>query len=304
MKTILLLLAACLLFSAHAQSDSLFITTSDSVKLFVKRTGKGVPMLVIHGGPGSNSYYLEKEGLDVFKNDAQFIYLDQRGCGRSDTARDYSLDRMVQDFEEVRQQLGYSKWLLMPHSFGGIMATAYAVQHPQALLGMVYLNCTVNINHSAKSGIAKTVELLPLNADEKKYLLNDSIPLLERWGNAFWQLRQHDMAYAIMFDKKENYKYDSALINVPFLKYHFGGKVWSYPEYFVDFSAKTASINVPVLVITGTRDYTIGPDHARLMQFPDKKVVAIPGGHALYLEHNQELYNAVHPFLKHIAQKG
>jgi proline iminopeptidase len=304
MKKIFLLVAVCMAVAANAQSDSLFVTTSDSVKLFVKRSGAGAPVLVIHGGPGSNSYYLEKEGLDVLRKDAQLIYLDQRGCGRSDTATDYSLQRMLKDFEEVRQQLGYQQWLLLPHSFGGIMATAYAAQYPQALLGMIYLNCTVNINHSAKSGIQKTVELLPLKDAEKAYLQNDSIPLLDRWGNAFWQLRQHDMAYALMFDKKEAYKWDSALINQPFLKFHFGSKVWHYPEYFADFSTKTAAITVPVLIITGTRDYTIGPDHATLMRFPNKKIIAIAGGHALYLEQNQALYIAIRPFLKRFSKKA
>jgi hypothetical protein len=34
------------------------------------------------------------------------------------------------------------------------------------------------------------------------------------------------------------------------------------------------------------------------MKFPKKEVKYVTGGHALYMEHTQELYNAVHPFLK------
>jgi proline iminopeptidase len=63
------------------QVDSLFITTSDSVRLFVKRSGTGYPVLFIHGGPGSNSFYFEKEGGDVFSKIVQLIYLDQRVAG-------------------------------------------------------------------------------------------------------------------------------------------------------------------------------------------------------------------------------
>jgi hypothetical protein len=59
----------------HSQNvDSLYITTSDSTRLFVKRSGSGYPVLFIHGGPGSNSFYFEKEGGDVFsKNGAAGI---------------------------------------------------------------------------------------------------------------------------------------------------------------------------------------------------------------------------------------
>jgi len=284
--------------TASAQTDSLYITTSDNVKLFVKRSGKGTPVLTIHGGPGSNSFYLEKEGFDVFNKDAQIIYLDQRGCGRSDTAADYSLQRMIKDFEEVREALGIKKWIIAPHSFGGIIATEYAYQYPASIQAMIYLNCTVSIDHSARSGIARTVQVLKLTEQEKNYLLNDSVPLLDRWGNAFWHMRNQDMAHAFMFDKKENYKYDSALMQLPFLKFHFGQKVWSYKEYFEDFSAKTVLIKIPVLIISGTRDYTIGTDHYTLMRFPNQELKKIAGGHALYLEHNSKLYNAVSPFIK------
>ena len=285
----------------------MFVTTSDSVKLFVKRSGNGFPVLFIHGGPGSNSYYFEAEGGNVFEKDVQMIYLDQRGCGRSDTANnnDYSLARMVKDFEEVRKALKYDQWIIMPHSFGGILATEYASTHPESIKAMVYLNCTVDINSSAKSGIKRTIEILNLNEQEKNYLLNDSVPLLERWGNAFWHLKNQDMVYAVMFDKKESYKLDSTLINQPFIqKYHFASRVWNYPEYFKSFSDRTATIDIPVLVISGSRDYTIGTDHTKLIRFPNMTLKTVPGGHALYLEQNKQLYKAVSPFLKKYSKHG
>src|ERR1700741_1242026 len=108
----LIILSSLIICTVHVfcQShpvDSLYISTSDSVKLFVKRSGNGYPVLFIHGGPGSNSFYFEKEGGDVFSKKVQLIYLDQRGCGRSDSAPngDYSLNRVVKDFDEVRQKL-------------------------------------------------------------------------------------------------------------------------------------------------------------------------------------------------------
>jgi len=39
-----------------------------------------------------------------------------------------------------------------------------------------------------------------------------------------------------------------------------------------------------------------------LMKFPDMQVKLVEGGHALYLEHNKELYDAVAPFLKQYSK--
>lgn len=283
-----------------AQSDSLFITTSDSVKLFVKRAGKGVPVLFIHGGPGSNTSYFEYEGGNVFEKDVQMIYLDQRGCGRSDTTRNknYSLARMVKDFEEVRTALGIKQWILMPHSFAGIMATEYAYQHPASIKAMVYLNCTIDLKASAKDGIQKTIEILPnLKKNEVEYLLNEKEPLIDRWGNAFWHMSNNGKKYALMFDKPESFVLDSTIISKPGYNWEMARHVFSFPEYFENYSQKTAAIKLPVLVISGTRDYTIGLKHPDLMLFKQKEVKYIDGGHALYLEHNKELYEAVKPFL-------
>ena len=296
---LLLTVFAIPVFAQHF-TDSLYITTSDSVKLFVKRSGSGYPVLFIHGGPGSNSYYFEKEGGDVFSKDVQLIYLDQRGCGRSDSAKnnDYSLARVVKDFDEVRQQLGYPQWMVIAHSFGGVLATEYAYEYQPTIKAMVYLNCTINVPYTAGSGISKGLELLGNSKQDQTHFLNDSIPILQRWFDMFSKLRDKRIVYKLMFDKASSKAIDDSLMSLPFLKYVFAQKLWSYPEYFADFSPKTVQINVPVLVISGTRDYTIGTDHYKLMHFPDMQVKLLEGGHALYLEHNKELYQAVSPFLK------
>jgi proline iminopeptidase len=204
----------------------------------------------------------------------------------------------VKDFDEVRQQLGYKNWMVMAHSFGGVLATEYSYQYQPTIKAMVFLNCTVNLQATAREGIKKGLEFLGNDPADKKYFLNDSIPLFERWGNIFGKLSEKGIQYQLMFDKKESKQYDDSLMALPFLKYVYAQKLWNYPDYFKDFSTKTASLKMPVLVISGTRDYTIGVDHYKLMQFPSKQIKFVEGGHALYLEHNKELYQAIRPFLQ------
>lgn len=289
---------------AIAQTDTLFITTSDSARIFVQRSGKGFPTLFIHGGPGSNAGYFQYCGGSVFEKDVQMIYMDQRGCGRSPSPanNDYSPERMALDFEEVRKALGIKKWILMPHSFGAILATQYAGKYQDAVQAMVYLNGTINIDHSAKSGLKKTIEILQSHGADVAELQQDSVPLMKRWGAGFGKLQELGIFHAMMFDSKENFDYHDSVTQATAKYYGFGQAVWNYPGYFKDHAPLTAKIRVPVLVIGGTRDYTIGLDHPTLMKFPAREIKYVPGGHALYMEHTQELYDAVHPFLKKQAR--
>lgn len=285
---------------AEAADTTFTVLTSDSVQLFVHCKGKGVPVLFIHGGPGSNSAYFEYTGGNVLEKDAMMVYLDQRGCGRSSNApgKNYSLDRMIRDFEEVRVALGIKQWILMPHSFGGLMATAYAAKHPEAIRAMVYVCSTVSVDSSATDGIAKAIELLAAKGKVYPELKSDSLPLLNRWGMAFQKLREEDYFYPLMFATKKGFDYHDSVTWAHSKSFDFGNEVWGYKEYFANFIPVTATIKCPVLVIGGTKDYTIGVRHPKLMRFPNMQIKYVEGGHAIYFENTDAFYKAVSPFLK------
>jgi proline iminopeptidase len=63
---------------AFSSDTTRIIQTSDSVNIFVHISGKGAPVLFLHGGPGSNSGYFEHTGGNIFEQDVQMVYLDQR----------------------------------------------------------------------------------------------------------------------------------------------------------------------------------------------------------------------------------
>lgn len=287
-----------------AGHEARYITTSDSVKIYVHEGGTGFPVLFVHGGPGSNSGYFEHMGGSIFERDAHMIYMDQRGAGRSGNAvgKDYSLNRVVKDMEEVRQALGIEQWILMPHSFGGIIATEYSRQYPSRVKAMVFLNATISIDHSAKSGLSTALAMLRQAGFEYPELSDDNVPLLQRWGSSFGKLQEHGLFYKVMFDTQENFRLHDSVSSSYSKQFEFSQHVWNYPEYFKDFSHETEKLKMPVLVITGSRDFTIGLDHYALMKFPIMEVITVQGGHALYMEHQQELYDAVRPFLHQCTQ--
>ncbi len=109
------------------------------VRIYYKTLGSGVPLLLLHGGPGADhSDFLP--ALQPLARRCQLVLIDERGSGRSERLKDpkgYTLSGMVKDIECVRQHLKLARLAVLGHSFGGILAQAYAVRHPKRLLGLV-----------------------------------------------------------------------------------------------------------------------------------------------------------------------
>ncbi len=88
-------------------------------------------LILVHGGPGSDhSRY--KPGMRVLADDAQVIYVDQRGHGRSDKSdpAHWNLDQWAADLLGLCEALEIVKPVVMGGSFGGYVAMAYATSYP------------------------------------------------------------------------------------------------------------------------------------------------------------------------------
>lgn len=101
--------------------------------------------LYLHGGPGYSSLPFMATAGPELERSLTVVYLDQRGCGLSspltpDAAKAYSLERLLRDIEEVRQQLGIEKWAVIAHAWGGLLGLHYVTQHPERV------SCFINIS--------------------------------------------------------------------------------------------------------------------------------------------------------------
>jgi proline iminopeptidase len=96
-------------------------------------------LVLLHGGPGGGSLYLKP--LERLAGPKQRVVLyDQLGCGASDRPHDSSLwraDRFVDELELLRRHLDLDAFDLYGHSWGGMLATDYALAHQQRLRSLV-----------------------------------------------------------------------------------------------------------------------------------------------------------------------
>lgn len=98
----------------------------------------GIPLLFVHGGPGSgcNSAQATLLHPDGFR----IIQCDQRGCGQSTPNGRLLGNRtaaLVRDMEALRQHLGIQHWAIYGGSWGATLALEYAKQYPQRVLGLL-----------------------------------------------------------------------------------------------------------------------------------------------------------------------
>ncbi len=111
-------------------------------------------LLYLHGGPGTGSYDFEVFQQALLTRQIRLITLDQRGVLRSDPLNSedpFSLHDLVEDCEAVRGELGLSQWFVLGHSFGGYLATCYALAYPEAVQGLIFENPTFDLGLTARS---------------------------------------------------------------------------------------------------------------------------------------------------------
>lgn len=97
--------------------------------LTVNPQAPGIPLLVLHGGPGASHDYLRN--LDALATERPVVFYDQLGCGSSskpDDARLWTVSRAVEELATVRRALGLERVHLLGQSWGGALAGAYMLE--------------------------------------------------------------------------------------------------------------------------------------------------------------------------------
>src|SRR5260370_3854595 len=112
---------------------------ANGLLIYYLQVGAGQPLIILHGGPGASHDYLLPY-LRPLTRDNRLIFIDERGAGRSQKIEDpsgYTVENMVEDVEGVRVSLGLGKINLLGHSYGGVLAQAYALKYQDNLSHLI-----------------------------------------------------------------------------------------------------------------------------------------------------------------------
>lgn len=117
-----------------------FLSVDDTHTLYWEQSGHpdGVPILVVHGGPGAGATSIHRRFFDP--SFYRIIIFDQRGAGRSQplgSLKNNTLAHLINDMESLREHLRINRWHLFGGSWGSTLSLAYAIQYPQRCIGMI-----------------------------------------------------------------------------------------------------------------------------------------------------------------------
>lgn len=107
------------------------------MSLNVDVKGQGLPILCLHGHPGSS------QTMSVFTNHLQQKYQtiapDLRGYGNSRPSGEFQMQDHLDDLTALLERLKIDKCLLLGWSLGGILALELVLKYPQRFSGLILI---------------------------------------------------------------------------------------------------------------------------------------------------------------------
>ncbi len=98
----------------------------------------GEPLVLLHGGPGFPSDYLAP--LAALGKERPVVFYDQLGCGRSGRPIDgglWRLERFVAELDSVLAGLNVTRYHLLGHSWGAMLALDHTLGRPTGLRSLI-----------------------------------------------------------------------------------------------------------------------------------------------------------------------
>ncbi len=114
----------------------------DDLRLHYLDEGDGEPVVAVHGNPTWSFYY--RDLVRDLRDDYRVIVPDHIGCGLSDKPGDdvyeYTLERRIDDFSRLMDDLELDDINLVVHDWGGMIGLGWAVRNPDRVKRLVILN--------------------------------------------------------------------------------------------------------------------------------------------------------------------
>ncbi len=246
-------------------------------------------MIILHGGPGFDHSYL-RPWLDPVSDVAQLVYVDQRGCGRSQrhTHEYYQLGIMADDIVLLCQALHIEQPIVLGQSFGGFVALSIAHRHPNFASGIVLFDTS-----PAWTGGYDLDALEQLVGGERGKELRE-IAYRESTGQAneaeLKRFEQEIMPLYWHQGFKQEYLaelYNSTPMNMDIATYMMGTLSKEY-----DLRPSLKAIKVPALVLQGRYDWVTPMAGAEEMArtIPNAQLhIFEHSGHMVFIEEQDEL---------------
>lgn len=262
------------------------------------------PILLLHGGPGSCSYYMKP--LLALASDRPVIIYDQLGCGKSDRPTDttlFTVDRYVRELQALRDSLGLREVHLLGHSWGAMLAAAYMETHPVGVRSLILsspLVTTTQWEHDADSMLKELPD--SVRAAIAKHEANNTTNAPEYLAatEAYYRLHLRRQPIRNQADADSS----KAAFNKQIYEYMWGPSEFTSTGTLKHFDATEwlRSVTLPTLFLTGEFDEATPSSTRRFSQLvPGAQFVIIPGsGHNTHNDNLDSVLAVLRGFLNRV----
>ena len=148
----------------YGGEPSRFVQMADGNTFHIRDEGPrdGLPIILLHGS--NADLHTWQPWVDALKEDYRVIRFDQIGHGLTGPSADgvYTTDAFADDVGAVADELGIDRFVLGGNSMGGGISMAYALKHPERLLGLVLVDATgAPIQREGGGNLAFTLAQIP-----------------------------------------------------------------------------------------------------------------------------------------------
>ena len=255
-------------------------------------------MIILHGGPGFDHTYL-RPWLDPMSGFARLIYIDQRGCGRSQrhSHEYYQLGIMADDIVLFCKALDIERPIVLGQSFGGFVALSIAHRHPDFPAGIILFDTS-----PAWTGGYDLDALERMVGGERGKELRE-IAYRESTGQATEaELKPFEQEIMPLYwhqGYKQEYidaMYHNPLVNMDIAMYMMGTLSKEY-----DLRPYLQQIQIPTLILQGRYDWVTPMAGAQEMaqQIPNAQLhIFEHSGHMVFMEEQAELVSVIKQWIE------
>ncbi|MBN2160219.1 MAG: alpha/beta fold hydrolase [Spirochaetes bacterium] len=264
------------------------IIKKHDIDIYYESHGEGEPLLFVSGlGQKSSAWQFQ---IPHFSKTMRVIVFDNRGVGKSSRPDvPYTMDMYVEDIAFLLDSLGITEPInLCGLSMGGMISQNFTLAHPERVKSLMLLSTTSKVDATPLIDGIRLME----GMEEERRVRSVFVVYYSK------EFRNRVKKDTVLFNRLR----DDVLVDETLVKDYINQA--SAVTETHNTTASLGKIKVPVLIMAGTADLIIHPDHSRSMraEIPNARLEIIEGaGHVISIESHEKVNATIDEFLKQNA---
>jgi proline iminopeptidase len=275
-------------------------------RLYYRETGRGLPIIILHGGPDFDQAYLLPE-MDYLGRSFRLIYYDQLGRGLSGEGvrpEDINLQSEMENLAALLDYFEIKSAPILGHSFGTLLALEFALRHTQRVSHLILLNPSpasredmLKFREHRSAAEAHQLEEMKVIATTPEYQSGDLEADADYHRQHFKSTLRSQEDLETLVRRLRSRITPEDILKSRSIEMQLYEETWYKSDY--NLLPRLEQLNIPALVLRGEHDFIPREISNHIASaLPKARFVELKGcGHFSYLERPEQVTREVEAFL-------